>query len=531
VDQPQLQTVTDYVALLKRRKWVILAVLLILPATAFLWSETQSKLYAASADVLLTDIATGVQSPITTGDMSVMDTQQQVAASPAVAVRVLRATHLRNRTVEQIISEASFSPVGTSDVLRATVHDRDPRIARTLASAYAAQYSAYRRQLDRTLLETSRKEILGRMASLRASGEQATSLYATLSEKSQQLLAAEALETASAVVLRAAPPAHQVEPRPFRTAAIALLAGAVIAFFVAFLWDALDTRLRTGEDISTLLGLPLLGRLVAPPRQLRDGGGLVMFEDDSGPDSECFRILRTNLDLVNVDRSAKLILVTSALPGEGKSTTVANLGIALARAERRVVIVDLDLRRPTIAPLFGLSERLPGITDVLLGEVDLEAALQVVDVNVGRGSSVTPRRSLRVLPAGSLPPDPGEIGSSAAVRDLLAKLPETADVVLIDSPPLLGVAETIALGSVADAVVVLTRVGTASRPLLLEMRRVLDSLPAKKLGFVVTDAAHEEFDYRAQAYYYGYTPRGRSRVPKLPKRSAETSITHPAAGD
>src|SRR5581483_9269843 len=176
-----------------------------------------------------------------------------------------------------------------------------------------------------------------------------------------------ALETPRHVVDRVATEAAQVAPRPLRNGVLGLLLGLVLGVALAFLRDELDTRVRTSDEVARVLELPLLARLAEPPRRLRGKTRLVTVERPHGPHAEAFRMLRTNFDCVNLDRGARMLMVTSALQGEGKSTTTANLAVALARSGKHVLLVDFDLRRPTIARFFDLEGK-TGVSDVVLGQ-------------------------------------------------------------------------------------------------------------------------------------------------------------------
>ncbi len=215
--------------------------------------------------------------------------------------------------------------------------------------------------------------------------------------------------------------------------------------------------------------------------------------------AEPYRVLRTNLDFFNLEHGARTIMVTSAVAAEGKSTTVANLAIALSRAGQRVVLVDIDLRRPSISKFFGFGDRV-GLTDVALGR----ARLAPVDVHHDLGEDETGQGNLEVLTTGSLPRDTGEFVSGVELPKVIDELRKRADVVLIDSPPLFAVADAITLAGKVDGIIVLTRLGVVRRRMLEELRRVLSSIPAAKLGFVVTEANLEAQSKYGYGYGYGY---------------------------
>ena len=179
--------------------------------------------------------------------------------------------------------------------------------------------------------------------------------------------------------------------------------GLVIGLVLVSLAEALDTRVRTAEDVSSRLGLSLLTRIPIPPRTLRKAGALGMLDDEGGAETEAYRKLRINLDFANLSVKARTIMITSATEQEGKSTTVANLAVALARAGRRVVLVDLDLRKPYLDHFFNLAGR-AGVTDAVLGNVTLDQAMWSIPIP---GMDVGPETgSLHVLPCGPLAAEP-----------------------------------------------------------------------------------------------------------------------------
>ena len=228
-------------------------------------------------------------------------------------------------------------------------------------------------------------------------------------------------------------------------------------------------------------------------------------------------MLRTNLDFASLDRDARTIMVTSAVEQEGKSTTIANLAIAMARAGQRVVLVDLDLRRPYLGKFFGLDG--PGVTQVALGHVPLEQALarvtiadpdagqtsasggSLVEVTAGgngAGYAKVVKGVLDVLPSGPIPPDPGAFVNTQALSEILTELRDRFDVVLIDAPPALRVGDAMTLSSKVDGVIVVVRMKVVRRHMLNELARQLGAMPTPVLGFVVTAAGDE------QGYEYGY---------------------------
>jgi len=324
------------------------------------------------------------------------------------------------------------------------------------------------------------------------------------------------LGTSSAHVVQQPLGSAQVQPKPARNAFIGVALGLILGLALAFLIEALDSRARDADEISERLGgLPLLARLPTPARKLRSAGQLAMIDAPDAPEAESFRILRTQLDLARLEHPARTIMVSSAVAQEGKSTTAANLAMALARAGRRVVLVDLDLYQPMLGEFFSLSG--PGVTDVVLGTADLSDALVPIQIPSqldgyldglhpnGNGAARLLDGSLEVLPAGQIPPDPGDFMNTQALRDVLRRLEERADTVLIDTSPLLQAGDAMALSTKVDGLLVVVRLNVLRHRMLAELARVLERTPATKLGFVLTDVPVEPgYGY---AYRRGYQPR------------------------
>ena len=511
-DAPNLQ---HYLHVLRRRKWIVLQAVVLAPLAAVVLALNQQHLYRASAEVWLSTkdlsvIATDRSSPYVNPER-LGETSAELARVPAVATAALKSAELTDRSPADLLANSSVRPKTNADLLVFSVKDPVPLIAARLATAYARAYILYRHRLDTAQLKRAEQQVTTQIKQLESVGNTKSPLYLTLLQKQQQLQAIEALLTPP-ILTRPAAPGSQVQPRPLRNAVLGLLLGLLLGLGLAFLRDSLDTRVRSADEIGERLDLPLLARLPAPPSNLKAAGKLSMLEEPDSIQSEAFRVLRTNLEFVNIDRGAQIIMVTSALEAEGKSTTVANLAVAFARAGRRVIAVDLDLRRPLLDKLLGVGKR-PGLTQVALGQLPLEDALVPITVSDPRNLSVSGglsmngkgdvRGILELLPAGPVPPDVGEFVGSRVLTDMLERLRQMADIILIDSPPLLRVGDAMTLSGKVDGIVIATSAQSAQRPLLKELRRVIESCPAERLGFVLTGVEHED-GYAGTYYGYGY---------------------------
>ena len=519
-----VSTLRDYLQVARRRKWIILQAVVLVPLAAVAFSLHQQSRDEASAAVLLSqqDLAaqlTGTSVYNASTPDREAQTQAALARVPAVAQSAIGAAHV-HMTPDEFLASSSVTPSANSDILTFSFADQEPRIAQLLATAYARAYVRYRFASDTAAVDTALNEIEAEIAKLGSHG----TLYTTLEEKATQLRTLAALKTANASVVRTADGAVQTAPKTRRNAALGLILGLFLGLGLAFLREALDTRVRSAEAIGDQLHLPLLARLPAPSKKRGAETQLAMLDDPTGAQAEAFRVLRTNFEFASLGKEARIVMVTSAVEQEGKSTTIANLAVALARGGQHVVLVDLDLRRPSIDSFFGLGDH-PGLTQVAIGSVPLGKAIVRVPVTGddamllpstrgGQNGHARPHIGcLDVLSSGPLPPDPGEFVGTGRLTEILEHLREHCDIVLIDAPPLFHVGDGLVLSSKVDAVMVVTRMDVLRRPMLVELKRLLDTMPANKLGFIVAGAETEDgYGYGYGGYHYYRPSPHRERV-------------------
>jgi receptor protein-tyrosine kinase len=533
-------TLRHYLAILNRRRWWVVFALLAVPALALLFSTSRSALYEAQADVLLSrqnlaaSLTGAVDPTIYIDETRFAETQAELASVPEVAERTLDELGLELDAGE-LLATSSVTAAPNVDLLEFRVEHADPDTAELIANEYARQYTLYRAEIDTAATKRALSQVRERLVELRADGVPSSSpLLQSLLDKEQQLETMDALQGgASAFVVREAS-AEQVRPRPLRDAALGAFLGIALGLALAMLAEALDTRIRSVDELADRLGLPLLGTVPSLERGQRRASGVGMLAEPDSAFAEAFRMLRTNLDFANLDRDAKVIMLTSSLEGEGKSTTAANLAVAYARTGRDVLLVDFDLRRPTLHGLFDLPPR-PGVTDVALGYATLEQAVTTIPfVALGlRAAAGADQGKLELLRAGPVPPDAGEFLASNAVERMLSELRKRDALVLLDAPPLLQVGDAMTLTANVDAILLVARLKTVKRPMMREMRRLLEVAPADKLGLVVTGVAaargYGYASYGAEAARRRWPIRLAARpTPRTRRRRPASATTEPA---
>jgi capsular exopolysaccharide synthesis family protein len=267
-------------------------------------------------------------------------------------------------------------------------------------------------------------------------------------------------------------PGKPASPNVPLNIALGLLVGLAIGIGVAVLRSILDTRIHSLHDIELVTDAPMLGGITFDPEASKRP--LVVHADPKNPRAESFRSLRTNLQFVNVEGGPRSFVVTSSIPGEGKSTTTANLAIALAETGARVALVDGDLRLPRVAEYMGIEGGV-GLTDVLIGRAELADVLQ----KWGKGK-------LYVLPSGRVPPNPSELLGSAAMARVLSSLTEQFDVVLIDAAPLLLVTDAAVLSKLCGGALLVVASGRTKRNELAAAVKALERVGSQLVGVVIT---------------------------------------------
>jgi receptor protein-tyrosine kinase len=263
----------------------------------------------------------------------------------------------------------------------------------------------------------------------------------------------------------------KVSPHTGLNLGVAAVLGLLIGFGVAMLRDVLDSSVKTAADVAETVDLPVMASVDFDKHVARRP--LMVDRGAEGARAEAYRLLRTNVQFLDIDSGVRSIVITSAVPGEGKTTTAANFAAAVAQAGRRVLLVDGDLRRPRVAELLGLAGNV-GLTNILVGQTTIEETVQ-------RHA----QSGIHVLASGPVPPNPSEILQSRAARELFEKVAAGFDLVVIDAPPLLPVADAAIMAASADGAILVVRHGRTTRDQLQHAAQRLASVGARSLGVVL----------------------------------------------
>jgi tyrosine-protein kinase len=376
----------------------------------------------------------------------------QIVNSPRILQPVINELGLQVSADDLAERVTATAPLDTV-LIDVTVADRSPDRARDLANAIGAQVDKYIKSLD-------------------------TSAGAPVHVS---------------VVRPAEVPASPVSPKTKLNIALGLLLGLAAGVALAVLRETLDTTVKKVEDLQALTSVATLGVVSYDSDASRRP--LVSHLDPHSSRAESFRTLRTNLQFVDIDRPPRTVVVTSAVAGEGKSTTACNLAITLAQAGIRVALVEGDLRRPKIADYLGLEGNV-GLTSVLIGRIGLADALQPWG-----------RSGLSVLASGPIPPNPSELLGSGHMVGLLRELQQGYDVVILDAPPLLPVTDAAVLSRICDGAVLVVRHGATKREQVEQTVEALRAVDARILGTVLNMTPTKGPDSGAYAYGYGYSSR------------------------
>ncbi|KFF58604.1 chromosome partitioning protein [Cryobacterium sp. MLB-32] len=449
----------DYIRIL-RKSWVLILLLtLVAVAGASVFSIVQTPKYSATSKVFVSTQSSGTTSELAQGNSFTVQrvkTYSDLVVTPIVLLPVIGKLEL-GITSDQLASRVTASAPLDTSIIDITVTDTDPVRAAATANAISVSLTAVVQNIE--------------------TPDQAGAVSPVKLTRAQE----------------ATVPSVPVSPNVPLNIALGALVGLALGVAIAVLRETLETRIRNERDVEQITAVPILGGIVFDSKAQERP--LIVHVDPRSPRAESFRTLRTNLQFLDVGRADRAFVVTSSVESEGKSTTGANLAIALADAGARVLLVDADLRRPKIAEYMGV-EGAVGLTDVLIGRAALKDAIQPW----GKGQ-------LFVLPAGHVPPNPSELLGSARMSLLIAELNSSFDVVLFDTPPLLPVTDAAILAKNVGGVILIIAAGRTHKNQLRGAISALDNVGAPISGLVLTmlpTKGPDAYGYGHYGYGYGY---------------------------
>lgn len=506
----------DLVAVLRQRWKVVVATVLVTVLVGLGLSLLQSPTYVASSEVLLTPAtvsSTGTAAEVTPEQLA---TEARAVTAQDVSQAVIDRLGL-DESLDDLTDTVTveLDPDGAS-VLTISAGRRSAAEAADVANAYADLYLESGEQrttdqlaaieervatVDREIGDLSdrlqdatipnRNQVVSQLRTLRAQRQVLADLQANID------VGAGLSGPVGTVATPAVEPAGPSSPQPVRNVALAVVIGLLLGVGLAFLRNYFDDRVRDDGVLRSAIGdRPVLGRI---PRLRTKGDGLTMIDDAQSPIGEAYRGLGVNVRFLlaaaqGAPRGAsaepgsgrprgQVLLVASATAGEGKTSTSANLAVVAARTGLRTVLVDADLRRPRIATLYGLGSG-PGLADVLAGRVPMRQAAREVGVD-----------DLLVLPAGTLPPNPAELLASPMMREIVTDLSVESDLVIIDSPALLAVADALELVPLADLSVLVARTKVSRKRAVGSALQMIEQVGGPVPGGVLVGTESRADDY------------------------------------
>lgn len=486
------------VRILISRRRLVQVCLLAVTGVALLVSLIQTPQYEAQSQVLVAEqnmgtTLLGSAQMQSSSQEREFQTQVGVLKSRPILEPVIETLEL-DMSMTDLLKQVVFITESGTNIVTIEATDSSPERAAAIANGLAETYVAWSRDQRRTSIRAAVDDVEARLAETQqdiialegraADGasadeevglEAAKDLYAMLSEQLVQLQINEQLETgAGSMLATAVPDFDPVSPKPLRDGVLGIALGLVVGLGAALVVEGLDNTVKTSEDAEAAYEAPVLGQV--PRRAAGDDErpDLPVFKDPDGSAAEAYRVLRNGLDFVNFEHDVKVVVVTSALPKEGKSTVAANLAGTLSLTGKKTVLLECDFRHPNAAALFGVSGN-AGLSDVLTGAFDAGYVLQKPEG----------KKTLWVLTAGRMPPNPSELLGSAAMQRLFDSLAEWADWIVVDAPPLLPVADASVVARWADGVLVVSAAGSSTRESAKRSREMLQSVGARLMGVVL----------------------------------------------
>ncbi|HEX2234783.1 MAG TPA: polysaccharide biosynthesis tyrosine autokinase [Actinomycetota bacterium] len=500
-EEPQGLQLREYLSILRLRKWWIALAIVLVVGSALAFSFRQQPVYISEAQVYVNPVPLANDQGVTEPFLN-LETESRLAASPAVAQRARELLGDESLSLAELLANLTVSAEPDTEILIFEYSHRTPRTAATRAQEFARAYLDSRAQGVARNLQAQRElidrqiEVLDDQLAATADPEQRQQIQAErfLLVQQQSTLVAPNSVAVGYVFQPAEIPNQPASPDHVKTAVLAFLAALPLGAGLALLRERFDDRLRGRADLETHAGAAVLAVVprVAAWRDESDSPVVTLQEPKSAA-AEAYKTLRTSVLFAAAQRGMETLLVTSSNAMEGKSSTTANLGVALAQSGKRVILVSADLRKPRLHRFFRAQNGM-GLTNVLAGERNALEVLSWVGVE-----------NLRLLPSGPVPGNPAELLGSEAMESLLRELREASDFVLIDAAPVLPVADAMTLTPFVDAILFVADARRTTRGAIAQARQQLDQVNARVIGTVLNNfdpsrspgSAHQHYGYNA----------------------------------
>ncbi len=497
----------------RRRAPLILLCFALAAGAAFGLSKRETKKFTATASLTfssnsLSQQIAGLLPSNSNNLLAQQDSNLELVRSGNTATRTASLLG-HGLTGEKVAGSVSIAGVGESEVVDVSATATSPALSAAIANTYARQFVKEQQRANRQYFASALALVKRQLAGL-SPAQRVGPDGLSLENRAQTLTLLSGLNYDNVQVAQEAlPPTSVSSPKTSRNVLIGGVLGLLIGLGLAFVLERLDRRIKRPEDLEEIYRLPMLGIVpessaLAVSVRRRRGGRTVL----PSAEAEAFNLIRAHLRFFNIDRDLRTILIASPAQGDGKTTIARQLAEAAARLGSRVLLVEVDLRQPTLAQQFDLQSG-PGLPDVLIGTIPMNEATESVDVQAPPGEGIAGRR-LDVLVAGAiLPPNPGELLESRAMAAVLDQARSAYDFVVIDTPPLTAVSDAFPLLTKVDGVVIVGRVGHSRRDAAERLHQVLASSGAPLLGVIANGSKFGDHGS------YVYTRADRSSPPAV----------------
>lgn len=477
----------DILRIMRRRAGLIALTTVVAAVGAFLVTVLQAEEYLAGAEVLLETVPLEEQ-VIPRDAIPSFDRNQEALTD----IQLFTTSEVAEATAADV--DGRIDPDDLEDVVEVTKANGsnvieveatvdDPALAASVANSVAENYIEFRRQLERERIRRAIELVREDLEALGEGGRRGGAGEA-LREQLIELTALRALQTGGARILREAEiSSSPVSSSPLVNGIFGGVLGLIIGAGLAFLLDRVDRRLKTADQLESSFELPLLARI--PESRALLGAAPLSLPALFPADREAFEMLRSRLRYFNVDRPLGSILVTSPAAGDGKTTVAAYLAATVASAGESALLVEADMRSPSIAQRLEGSAGGPGLAELLSGQVELDEVIRQAPVD-GAGASMA------VITAGALPPNPAQLLGAERASSLLEELGVRYSMVIVDAPPITAVADAIPLIREVDGVIVVGRIGLTTGERVKQLNEQLSGLDAEALGAVANGVPEDD---------------------------------------